>query len=142
MLNHLHVKTNQNKSALDYIQQKRLGNSEYILPEVQKQIKKLNLNLDRVLQQGGLCKQIQISQILNDKTTIEIIEPGVFIYCNIPLQGVSLPVKIKIFHKQDHDHKDLTTFRDLPEDMNVFLSMNEVEPGPRRHDKKVDSTSI
>ena len=94
------------------------------------------------MQQGGRCKQIQISQILNDRTAIDIIEPGIFIYCHIPLQGVSLPAKIRIFHKLDHDHRDSQNVRDLPEDLNIYFSMNEPEPGPKKYDKKVDSAAI
>lgn len=101
----------------------------------------LSYNLNRILTDGGHAASIDIQTHYKSMTQIDIIERDLFIYARIEIEFKTLPVKIKLFNKEVQygiDGKEIVEYGDdLPEDLKVFISMNQVEPNAKKHDMQI-----
>ena len=107
--------------------------------------KSLHHNINNILVEGGNQAKIKLSCEPYEKAEVFVFDKNVYTYAKVDFKGKNLPVTFKFYHqlkdKDEHtcSRKEHTYHDTLPEDLKVYISMNDNEPGPKNCELVVDN---
>jgi len=99
-----------------------------------------------MLMAEGHSACIKISTDADDTTLIGIFDKNTSTFARMDIQAKTLPVKLKLYHKivpEDGPEGCIDEARgyhqSLPEDLQVFISMNRREPSAKNCDLMIEN---